>query len=153
MKMDVKFSITVLALVLSVLFVSARNLHGDDNTWTVAEKDTQRYQPLPIHGGSAAAPKAEPPSSSGHVDDRKNFIYGAGIGGAAGVGGFMGMPGGGGGMPLLGGGAGGMPLLGGGLGGAAGFGGGLGFPGGVAGGGASGGAGGVPSSGGVLPLP
>ncbi|XP_010513052.1 PREDICTED: glycine-rich cell wall structural protein 1-like [Camelina sativa] len=105
----------------------------------------QQTQTLPLLGGVAAPTKSESPTTvDAPLDDQKNFIYGAGIGGAAGVGGFFGMPGGGTGMTLPS----GTPLLGGAGGAFGGLGGAMGFPGGL-GGGSSGG--GVPSSSGGSP--
>ncbi|XP_010488475.1 PREDICTED: ctenidin-3-like [Camelina sativa] len=107
----------------------------------------QQTQTLPLLGGATSPTKAESPTTvDAPLDDQKNFIYGAGIGGAAGVGGFFGMPGGGTGMtlPLPS----GTPLLGGTGGAFGGLGGAMGFPGGL-GGGSSGG--GVPSSSGGYP--
>lgn len=109
------------AATLLLVHASARNL--------------QQTQTMPLHG-AASPTKAESPTVNTPLDDRKNFI----IGGAAGIGGFMGMPGGGGTgltLPLPS----GTPLLGG-LGGA------MGFPGGGPSGGGS-----VPSSGGGLVSP
>ncbi|XP_010466766.1 PREDICTED: glycine-rich protein 5-like [Camelina sativa] len=130
-------SVTNLVLLSAATFLlvhaSARNL--------------QQTQTLPL-GGVAAPTKAESPTVDAPLDDQKNFIYGAGIGGAAGVGGFFGMPGGGTGtgmtLPLPS----GTPLLGGAGGAFGGLGGAMGFPGGL-GGGSSGG--GVPSLSGGSP--
>ncbi|CAN8258317.1 unnamed protein product [Cochlearia groenlandica] len=121
-------SLTNLVLVyatatLLMVHASARNL--------------QQTQTMPLQGGGAVSPtKAESPMANTPLDDRKNFI----IGGAAGVGGFMGMPGGGMTLPLPS----GTPLLGG-AGGFGGLGGAMGLPGGVGGS--------VPSSGGGLVSP
>nr|VDD51538.1 unnamed protein product [Brassica oleracea] len=52
-------------------------------------RNLQQTQTLPVHG-AASPTKAESPTFNAPLDDRKNFI----VGGAAGVGGFMGMPGG-----------------------------------------------------------
>ncbi|KAH0943086.1 hypothetical protein HID58_002723 [Brassica napus] len=66
-------------------------------------RNLQQTQTLPVHG-AASPTKAESPTFNAPLDDRKNFI----VGGAAGVGGFMGMPGGtangGGSVPSSGGG-------------------------------------------------
>ncbi|CAH8353593.1 unnamed protein product [Eruca vesicaria subsp. sativa] len=103
-------SLTNLVLLISVatlllVHASARNL--------------QQTQTMPLQG-AASPTKAESPTDNVPLDDSKNFI----VGGAAGIGGFMGMPGDGTGMtlPLPS----GTPLLGGsgafgGLGGAMGF--------------------------------
>ncbi|KAL1197200.1 hypothetical protein V5N11_012740 [Cardamine amara subsp. amara] len=119
--------VLLFAATLLLVHTNARNL--------------QEAQTLPLHGGATAPTKAESPTVNAPLDDQKNFIYGGGIGGVAGVGGFLGMPGGGGtGMPLpL---PTGTPLIDG-SGGFGGLGGAMGFPGGL-GGGPSGG-GGVPS--------
>ncbi|CDY64586.1 BnaCnng44200D [Brassica napus] len=66
-------------------------------------RNLQQTQTLPVHGATSPT-KAESPTFNAPLDDRKNFI----VGGAAGVGGFMGMPGGtangGGSVPSSGGG-------------------------------------------------
>ncbi|EOA32830.1 hypothetical protein CARUB_v10016143mg [Capsella rubella] len=113
-------------------------------------RSLQQTQTLPLHGGATSPTKSESATVDDPLDDQKNFMYAGGIGGAAGVGGFFGMPGGGSGggtgvsLPLP---SGTPPLLGGG-GAFGGLGGAMGFPGGL-GGGASGG--GVPSSSGGSP--
>ncbi|KAF3546458.1 hypothetical protein DY000_02004916 [Brassica cretica] len=116
----------VSAAALLVSHSSARNL--------------QQTQTLPLQG-AASPTKAEAPTVNAPLDDQKNFI----VGGAAGIGGFMGMPGGGTGMtlPLPS----GTPLLGG-SGAFGGMGGAMGFPGIGGNGGGS-----VPSSGGGLVSP
>ncbi|CAH2052863.1 unnamed protein product [Thlaspi arvense] len=102
-------------------------------------RNLQQTQNMPLHGATAPN-EAESPTVNVPLEDRKNFI----VGGAAGIGGFMGMPGGGGGtgltLPLPS----GTPLLGG-SGAFGGLGGAMGFPGVGANGGGS-----VPSSGGGL---
>lgn len=103
-------------------------------------RSLQQTQDMPLHG-AASPTKAESPTVTAPLDDRKNFIFG----GAAGVGGFMGMPGGGPGLtlPLPS----GTPLLGG-TGGFGGLGGSMGLPGGGPTGGGS-----FPSSRGGLVSP
>ncbi|KAL0699452.1 hypothetical protein Bca4012_055574 [Brassica carinata] len=118
--------LVVSAAMLLLVHASARNL--------------QQTQTMPLQG-AASPTKAESPTVNAPLDDQKNFI----VGGAAGIGGFMGMPGGGIGtsLPLPS----GTPLLGG-SGAFGGLGGAMGFPGAGGNGGGS-----VPSTGGGLVSP
>ncbi|ESQ37259.1 hypothetical protein EUTSA_v10002830mg [Eutrema salsugineum] len=121
--------VLLFAATLLLVQASARNLQ-------------ESQTPLPLHGATAPT-KAESPTVNAPLEDRKNFI----VGGAAGIGGFMGMPGGGSSgtgltLPLP---TGTPPLLGGSFGG---LGGAMGFPGGEANGGGS-----VPRSGSGLVSP
>ncbi|KAF9688939.1 hypothetical protein SADUNF_Sadunf01G0040100 [Salix dunnii] len=135
--------VTVLAFVHAS---TARNVPSD------ADLDSNNVEPneeQPVH---ASAPiMAESPSSTG-IQDKKNFIYGGGVGGFVGMGGYAGIIGG---LPTIGG-LGGIGKYGG-IGGAGGIGkyggiGGAGGIGGVAGLGGLGGAGGG-VGGSTLPSP